>query len=58
MFLYTSENSYKEPCAYALVSLSDFQHLWIYKSHILNRTIAKLYISAIKLFYHMTPRLG
>ena len=38
------EKSYKETRACALVSLLDFSPPSVYKSHILNRTINKLYV--------------
>ena len=38
------EKSFKEIRACALVSLSDFSPPLVYKSHILNRTINKLYL--------------
>ena len=40
------EKSYKETRACALVSLSDYLHPSVYKSHILNRVINKLYLSS------------
>ena len=41
----------RNSCASALVSLSDVQPPSVYKSHILNRPINKLYLSTID----MTP---
>ena len=46
------EKSYKETCACALVSLSDFSPPSVYKSHILNRTMNKLYV-----FYAILTRI-
>ena len=43
------EKSVEEICACTLISLSDFPPFWVYKSHILNRTINKLYIIAIQI---------